>query len=88
MDDRVKNKGGRPPSKPKPTVVIDKVESVEKPTITQEDIDYNGHVIHIEPHGRVIVSKLGLYVTEFIDIDTSIEELVEKAKVFIDDAIR
>lgn len=88
MDGRVKNKGGRPPSKPKLIAVIDKVESVELPTITQEEFEHKGHVIHIEPHGRVIVSKLGLYVTEFVDTDTGIEALVEKAKVFINATIR
>ena len=95
MDDRVKNKGGRPPSKPKPIVVVDKVETAEQPTITQDDIDYNGHVIHIEPHGRVIVSKLGLHVTEFANIDgdleitdTGMEALINQARGYIDASIR
>ena len=51
----------------------------------QTNIEYKDHVIVTEPHGRVMVTKFGLHVVEFLG---DIEKGIEKAKEYIEDACK
>ncbi len=60
------------------------VDEVESPVMMQEDVEYKGYTIIIEPHGRVIVTDRGLHVVEFVDVEAKLFTLIDKAKEHID----
>lgn len=60
------------------------IHEYKPPVIEQTNIDYKGYVIVTEPHGRAIVTKDGLHVAEFMDIDTDLSVLIKQAEEYID----
>lgn len=56
------------------------------PDLEQTEIPYGKYIIVTEPHGRVMVTKDGLHVTEYIDLDSDIALTIKQAEAYIDAA--
>lgn len=70
----------------------EELQNEETPDVNTEAIKegkYRGHVIVVELHGRVIITKRGLHVTEFnTDGLGNVDESIKSAKEYIDDSLQ